>query len=1086
MSIRKFLLRCIGLWTLCMSLALTTPTAQAQTNSTFTYQGRLVQNNAAVTGQCDIQFSLYDAGTGGTQIGETQTVNAVSMADGYFSATLDFGGSAFDGMPRYLSIGVRCPAGSGTFTALDGRVALYGSPFAHNAASAMTLSIATCAPGELLEWSGTEWICGTDDVGESGSGGGDITAVSAVAGLTGGGPSGSVSIGIASSYQLPQGCGDGEIPEWTGGEWICASDDVGSGSGGGSITGVTAGVGLTGGGTEGNVAVALDGAYQLPQDCQNGEIAEWDGARWSCGGDDVGEGGGGGDITGVTADFGLLGGGQSGDATIRVDDTVIQRRIEQSCPAGSSIQKIFENGQVSCETDDVGAGGEPTWALAGNAGTTPGTNFLGTTDNQPLEVRVNGNRALRIEPGSSPNIVAGHAGNTAGSGVVGGTVSGGGNSGASNSLTDNYASIGGGTGNQAGNNNSDLQDATFATVGGGSANQATGALATIGGGLSNTATSGSATVAGGQLNKATGFNTTVSGGSTNVATGDGSAIGGGSNNSVAEAHGTIGGGLSNSVTGVYGTIAGGQEHTASASASVGGGFSNDAAAIVSTIGGGAGNSITGEYGTIGGGGWTTGGDQATANRVTGNYGTIGGGGDNEAGANGTVAGGQENEATGGSSAIGGGFQNIASGTISTIGGGIGNQATAEFATIGGGGWTTAGDPATANRVTGDYGTIGGGGNNLVEANGTVAGGRQNTARGGSSTIGGGFRNFTSGISAVIGGGTGNSVNADYATVGGGGWTTADDPNTANRASATYSTISGGGNNQASSSYATVGGGNENHANGNFATVAGGDENGTSAAAATISGGQNNTASGFGAAVGGGANNVASGNYATVPGGRDNTAAGIASFAAGQRATVAAAHDGAMLFADFLGFDFNSAAANEFAVRATGGVRFVSAVSGGNPSAGVTLAPGGGSFSSLSDRNAKENVEEVDTQEVLQQLAAMPVATWNYKTQDEDIRHMGPMAQDFYAAFGVGEDETRISTIDADGIALAAIQGLYEIVQEQEERIAALEAEIASDVAISDAKINPLREWTGAGLVVGLLAVGLVWTGRSRRSREGLL
>jgi hypothetical protein len=80
--------------------------------------------------------------------------------------------------------------------------------------------------------------------------------------------------------------------------------------------------------------------------------------------------------------------------------------------------------------------------------------------------------------------------------------------------------------------------------------------------------------------------------------------------------------------------------------------------------------------------------------------------------------------------------------------------------------------------------------------------------------------------------------------------------------------------------------------------------------------------------------------------------------------------------------------------------------------------------------------------VLRKLAAIPVSTWNYKTQDTSIRHIGPMAQDFAAAFGVGEDDLHITTIDADGVSLAAIQGLYQIVQDKDQRIAQLESEVA--------------------------------------------
>ena len=91
--------------------------------------------------------------------------------------------------------------------------------------------------------------------------------------------------------------------------------------------------------------------------------------------------------------------------------------------------------------------------------------------------------------------------------------------------------------------------------------------------------------------------------------------------------------------------------------------------------------------------------------------------------------------------------------------------------------------------------------------------------------------------------------------------------------------------------------------------------------------------------------------------------------------------------------------------------------------GVQMTAGAGSWSSLSDRHVKTAVIPVDAMRVLDQVVAMPVSEWSYIAQGEDVRHIGPMAQDFSAAFGVGENDTTISTVDADGVALAAIQGL---------------------------------------------------------------
>jgi hypothetical protein len=112
--------------------------------------------------------------------------------------------------------------------------------------------------------------------------------------------------------------------------------------------------------------------------------------------------------------------------------------------------------------------------------------------------------------------------------------------------------------------------------------------------------------------------------------------------------------------------------------------------------------------------------------------------------------------------------------------------------------------------------------------------------------------------------------------------------------------------------------------------------------------------------------------------------------------------------------------------------------------GVSLAAGGGSWTTLSDRNAKDDFQPVNPLEVLEKVAALPLSTWRYKSQDASIRHIGPTAQDFKAAFGVGETDTGIATVDADGVALAAIQGLNRKVEsarrQTESRLQELEAE----------------------------------------------
>ena len=95
---------------------------------------------------------------------------------------------------------------------------------------------------------------------------------------------------------------------------------------------------------------------------------------------------------------------------------------------------------------------------------------------------------------------------------------------------------------------------------------------------------------------------------------------------------------------------------------------------------------------------------------------------------------------------------------------------------------------------------------------------------------------------------------------------------------------------------------------------------------------------------------------------------------------------------------------------------------------------------MSDRNLKRDIGPVDEQAVLETLANLPVSTWSYKSDDPAVRHLGPMAQDFYSAFGLGDTDRAYNSIDAHGVAMAAIKALYERSLAQDARIERLERE----------------------------------------------
>ena len=103
----------------------------------------------------------------------------------------------------------------------------------------------------------------------------------------------------------------------------------------------------------------------------------------------------------------------------------------------------------------------------------------------------------------------------------------------------------------------------------------------------------------------------------------------------------------------------------------------------------------------------------------------------------------------------------------------------------------------------------------------------------------------------------------------------------------------------------------------------------------------------------------------------------------------------------------------------------------------------GTLTQGSDRSSKRDIEPVDVDDVLQRVAAMPISTWSYKKDGSGIRHLGPMAQDFHAAFGLGSDERRIATLDTSGVALAAVQALLGRIEELESQLDRVQAELES-------------------------------------------
>jgi hypothetical protein len=852
----------------------------APVGSAFTYQGRLDDGGLPAKGSYDLTFTLYDAATGGNTVAGPITNSPVSVANGLFVATLDFGAGVFTGEARWLEIGVRTNGLTDDFISIRPRQPLTPTPYAINAQN-----------------------------------------------VTGTLPA---SYTNAVSFNNP------------------ANVLVGSHSGNGA--------GLS------NVNAATVGGLEA----------------------------------------------------------------------------------------------EAFWQLGGNNGTAAGAQFLGTTDNQPLELKVNGRRTLRLEPNPNggPNVIGGHWGNSVtGEGI---TVAGGGSVGLSNHVEANYSTVSGGRNHLIENS------VGFSTIGGGDANAIRGGSfsATIAGGAGQTIGSDSmvSTIGGGQGDGigSSAPASTIGGGYGNQVRdyASGSFLGGGWSNTIqinaafsAVADGlhntiagnarsaTISGGESNTVAGAYSFAAGrrakaGQTGTFVWADSTDADFASTAAnqfliratggvgidktnpataldvsgTVTATAFAGSGAGLTGIGtgaladnsvnaakildGSVAGADLadsavtsakiadgTIGAADVAANTFWGTAGNAGttagahflGTTDNQplefkvnglrtfrlepntSGAPNVIGGSPRNFVGPGvvGATVGGGgatnwsgdaYTNAVLGDGGVVGGGLGNtiQPRAMWSTIGGGVLNTIQTNSIRSTISGgahnmiqtntDSATIGGGLNNLIQSDvafATVSGGMQNTIHynaswstigGGEAnnvqpnaeyaTIGGGWQNTiqTNAVCATIGGGYGNTVqtNASCAGIGGGYWNTNSGP------------------------HATIGGGIHNRASGAGAVIAGGGHDGSSTNGNTasgpgsvIGGGTQNLASGSRGTVGGGHNNSATNWYAAVPGGAWNLAGGEGSFAAGRAAKVL--HDGTFVWSGNLAPDFTSTAAEQFLIRANGGV-----------------------------------------------------------------------------------------------------------------------------------------------------------------------
>jgi trimeric autotransporter adhesin len=616
---------------------------------------------------------------------------------------------------------------------------------------------------------------------------------------------------------------------------------------------------------------------------------------------------------GAVAPGAVTGAGIAAGQVVRSLNT-LQDTVTLAAGTNVSIQSVGNTLTISAAPGTVvtNAG----WGLSGNTGTTA-NNFLGTTDGQALELRVNSTRALRVEPtASTPNLIGGFQGNSVSAGLVGVHIGGGG---------------------LAGSEHTALGIANYGTIGGGYHNTILGYGSLIGGGRNNVIGAGAndSVIAGGFYNTNDAYRAALLGGRYNIikTNSDHAFLGAGYQNQVEGGAASVLGGMDNVVESLQGVVLGGQgnrvreasilQTTIPADRSlIGAGLNNTVlGASHFFLGGGQDNSATvADWGVLGGG---------SANRVTADYTFLGGGQDNTNGAiRAVLAGGQENRLVSGAdnSFIGSGWLNYIAGTYSSIVGG------------------------SRNSISGDYATVPGG--YLNQANGTysfAAGNRAKALHPGSFVWA-------------------DSTSADFASTGTNqflvrAWEAGI--NTANP--------------QATLDIVT-------HSSDQFALRL-----------------QNAARDGWASiemADGAGRRGDICFNYGTLPEKYGEMSPQIGFY------LPLGPH---LVLAESSGY-----AGNGYVVCNT--AMYVLSVH------------------ETSDRNTKTGIEPVSPADILDRVTSLPISAWAF-TNAVSTRHVGPMAQDFYAAFGLGDDDKTIGPRDANGVALAAIQGLNQKVEAGSQRSA---------------------------------------------------
>ena len=460
--------------------------ADAPVGDAITYQGWLQQNDVAVEGLCDLNFSLFDSAIDGAQIGSTLARANHTVTGGYFTVSdLDFG-AVFTGAARWIEVAVRCPAGNGDFTTLIPRQPLTPAPYALYAANNWAL------------------------VGNAGTSSANFVGTTDAVTLT-------LKVSDTVGFRLlPNDNG----PSVIGG---ISANRVVSGVVGATIAG---GGGVVGGATLSN---------RITDDY--GVIS---GGSGNLAGNSVGTTSdrafatvGGGGSNSARGDYATVGGGKANDAGSSY--ATVGGGVENNVAgAGGTVSGGAENG-ASADYATVGGGIENV-ASGVNSTIGGGLSNEATGDNATVGGGHDNVAALA-------GTIAGGTNNEADTAA---TVGGG----TGNKASYSYATVGGGSANKASGQFSVVSGGTFneaqanyTVVGGGNQNIASVEGALVAGGYQNHADGGDSTVSGGRNNIAGGNYSTISGGTNNEATGSAATISGGSFNLASGDFATVPGGV---------------------------------------------------------------------------------------------------------------------------------------------------------------------------------------------------------------------------------------------------------------------------------------------------------------------------------------------------------------------------------------------------------------------------------------------------------------------------------------------------------------------------------------------------------------